>query len=564
MLKWVFAILLLFSFGVRAANIEATVNKKIIPLDEVFVLTITADEILKENPDLSSLSADFEVYSSSVSQSTYVVNQKVSNTTKWKVAVSAKNEGKLKIPAIKVGNDFSNEVEIEVLPKGAKTNEYIQNYQPKFEMKTQMDEQRSWYIQEQIPYNVIITDIGGLQGGEPVFDSSDDWIIKSLGQPDVVSKEVNGTTVREIIFKYVLFAQKSGALQIPVVRFNGYTISNQGSGIFSDNILSLNIMSPTGFGFETPVNLAAPAKNVYIMPVPSGYKGKWWLPAENVEIKAEFLDNNFMEGEAFRRNITVTATGVIDTQLPKLKFESTENIKQYPQKSTGLNEVVNNEPVAIQQTTNVYIPQVSGEVELPAISIEWFNVNTQRIEKSEVKAQKIMVQQNPKIKKAEVKNQSQNMDKKENNLVSKTDNSITLSQLLIVVLCVFFVGVLLGYYIFKPRKYVNNKPQCEPRDYPDFIIKKAYAEDFRGLRDSLISWAISFYTDKNITTLKDIADASNDDCFKEQVEILTAKLYNPKDERSWNAKSFADSFKNITKKTDKKEKSTTILPKLYQ
>ena len=91
MLKWVFAILLLFSFGVRAANIEATVNKKIIPLDEVFVLTITADEILKENPDLSSLSADFEVYSSSVSQSTYVVNQKVSNTTKWKVAVSAKN-----------------------------------------------------------------------------------------------------------------------------------------------------------------------------------------------------------------------------------------------------------------------------------------------------------------------------------------------------------------------------------------------------------------------------------------------------------------------------------------
>ena len=104
-----------------------------------------------------------------------------------------------------------------------------------------IDEYREWYLQEQIPYNVVITDIGGLQGGEPVFDSSSDWIIKSLGTPDVVSKNVNGQNVREIIFKYVLFAQKSGKLKIPAVRFNGYALSNDGGGIFINNAFNFNL-----------------------------------------------------------------------------------------------------------------------------------------------------------------------------------------------------------------------------------------------------------------------------------------------------------------------------------
>ena len=99
----------------------------------------------------------------------------------------------------------------------------------------------TFYVQQQIPYNVTITDVGALQGGEPVFDASDNFIIKSLGQPDVVSKYINGQSAREITFKFVLFALKSGKMKIPPVRFNGYTISSGGAGIFSDSIFNINI-----------------------------------------------------------------------------------------------------------------------------------------------------------------------------------------------------------------------------------------------------------------------------------------------------------------------------------
>ena len=562
MKKFAVVIGMLFSFAVQAANIEATVNKNIISINDAFVLTITADETLNTKPDLSVLSPNFEVYSNSVSKSTYVVNGKASSTTKWQIILSANKSGKQTIPSIPVGNDFSNSVDIEVLKQGEQAK--TKNQEVRYEIRTEINENRGWYVQEQIPYNVVITDIGGLQGGEPVFDNNDEWIIKSLGQPEVVSKYKNGINVREIIFKYVLFAQKSGELQIPAVRFNGYTIANNGGGIFSGNIISLNMGMATGLGFEVPINLTAPARKIYIMPAPSGYKGNWWLPAKSVEISAKFVDDNFIEGEAFSREITLKAVGVIDTQLPQLSFAESKDLKQYPQKSVGTNEIVSDEPVAIQKTTNVYIPQKSGEIEIPAIRVEWFDVTTQRIETAEVGAQKIFVKQNPKLKKTEPITKSEVIVNKDKDVPVETSQTLTVAQLISVLLSVFAVGILLGYYIFKPRKNNNAKPQCEQREYPDFIIKKANAADFRALRDALISWATVFYSGSSINTLQDIAKASQDSLFEEQIELLTAKLYNPNDNRKWNAKIFVESFKKVSKKTDKKTKTSTILPELYQ
>jgi len=554
----------LFGFGCEAANITASVNRNIVPVDEVFVLTISADENTNEKPDLSVLDADYDIYSTSSSKSTYIVNGKASATTKWQIGISANKAGKQKIPAIKVGNDVSNEIEIEILPEGTVVDE--QPEEQKYKIKTEFDAKKSYYVQEQIPVNVVVTDIGGLQGGEPVFDNSDEWIIKSLGQPDVVSRYENGINVRDIIFKYVLFAQKSGKLFIPAVRFNGYTVSNSGGGIFSGNILNLNVGFPSGFGFEVPVKLVSPKKQIDIKPVPADYGKNWWLPAKDVTISADFVDNSeFMEGEAFSREIVLKAVGVIDTQLPEFDFQDTESLKQYPQKSTNSTELVAGEPVATKKTVNVYIPEKSGKVVLPAIEVEWFNVKTLKPEIAKVPEVTIFVKKNPNIKttiETELKLQTTENTANEN---VKNDNKIlTLAQLTSLLIAVLLLGMLLGYQVFKCRKFKGEKPHCETRAYPDFIVKKAYENDFRGLRDALISWATGFYPQKNITTLKDVANAVEDESFSEQVDIIVDKLYNPKDEKSFNAKTFADLYNKILKKTKKKDKKNSPLPKLYQ
>ena len=55
MKKIIYILGLLFSFDVVAANIEAEVNKKNVPLDELFTLTITVDENSDKQPDLRVL-----------------------------------------------------------------------------------------------------------------------------------------------------------------------------------------------------------------------------------------------------------------------------------------------------------------------------------------------------------------------------------------------------------------------------------------------------------------------------------------------------------------------------
>ena len=66
-----------------------------------------------------------------------------------------------------------------------------------------------------------------MQGEEPYFEMSDnnDWIIKSLGAPIVNSQVINGQTIRELVFKYAMFPQKSGKMTVPAAKFRGFYLT---------------------------------------------------------------------------------------------------------------------------------------------------------------------------------------------------------------------------------------------------------------------------------------------------------------------------------------------------
>jgi len=561
---FIIILILLFALNVQAATIKATVDRNIIPINEIIVLTLTADENMSEKPDLRVLNPNYEIYTTSVSHSSYVVNSKSSATTTWQIAIAPNKIGKQKIPSIKIGNDFSNEIEINVV----KQEEYAANTatdEVKYSIKTQIDEHKTAYVQEMIPYNIIITDIGGLQGTEPVFDNNDDWIIKSLGQPDVISKYVNGRNVREIVFKYALFAQKSGKIKIPAVRFNGYTISSDRGGIFAGNILNINIGFPSGFGFETPINLVAPERHITILPVPRGYTNKWWLPAKRVEIKAELANNEqFIEGEAFSREITITAIGVVSSQLPELDFKSDSDLKLYPQKAISSDEVIDNEPVSTQKITIVYIPESDGTITLPPISLEWFDVTTQKIKKAEIKSQQIVVKPNPKLKNRMKENiQESNTDVLVKN-INQQYKGLTLFKLSILLIGAVIIGLFIGYLLFRGHNDKNDKLSLKIKSYPDFIIKKAYENDFRALRDAIILWATDLYPEKNITGLYDVARAISNKDFSEQLDIITAKLYNPQNDNIFDGVKFVSIYKKVAYPKNKKSKNQYPLPKLYE
>lgn len=568
MKKYIFYTLLMLFLTLKSAvaSIVAEVSNNVQPLGQAFTLTLTADENISSSPDLSVLNRNFKVYSTSVSRQNYIINGKSSASTVWQIGLIALNSGEQEIPAIKVGNESSNPLKITVtdgivedsaVKKASVKNGYKLQAEP-------VNQNEKYYVQQQINYDVVLTDNGSIVSGNPQFvTDNSDWIILSLGNPQITNiKSQSGTALRQITFKYALFPQKSGTLRIPEVWFEGYAGNkdNSLSNLLNQDIFNLAINTPSLFGFETPVSLKADSQTINILPVPAGYSGKWWLPAKQVELSAEWIGEKpeFKAGEAVSRLITLKASGVTENQLPEINFKPAEGIKQYPEQPSRQGKISGQMPMAEQTVVNVYVPDKAGKLVLPEISVDWYNTATQQVEKAVIPAEEISVAASGIVAK--------NIKKPTSELLP-LEKPVPESQSIpvyVYVVIAFAGGLILGFVLFKCRFTRVIKPQCETRTYPDFLIKKAYASDFRGLRDGLISWATGFYPEKPINNLKDVADAADDEKFTALTEVILAKLYNPQDETLWNPKDFNTALKRIIKQKKQKKSKDNTLPPLYE
>ena len=568
MKKYIFYTLLMLFLTLKSAvaSIVAEVSNSVQPLGQAFTLTLTADENISASPDLSVLNRNFKVYSTSVSRQNYIINGKSSASTAWQIGLIALNSGEQEIPAIKVGNESSNPLKITVTD-GIVEDSAVKKAPVKNGYKLQaepVNQNEKYYVQQQINYDVVLTDNGSIVSGNPQFvTDNSDWIILSLSNPQITNiKSQSGTALRQITFKYALFPQKSGTLRIPEVWFEGYAgnKNNSLSNLLNQDIFNLAINTPSLFGFETPVSLKADSQTINILPVPADYSGKWWLPAKQVELSAEWIGEKpeFKAGEAVSRLITLKASGVTENQLPEINFKPAEGIKQYPEQPSRQGKISGQMPMAEQTVVNVYVPDKAGKLVLPEISVDWYNTATQQVEKAVIPAEEISVAASGIVAK--------NIKKPTSELLP-LEKPVPESQSIpvyVYVVIAFAGGLILGFVLFKCRFTRVIKPQCETRTYPDFLIKKAYASDFRGLRDGLISWATGFYPEKPINNLKDVADAAGDEKFTALTEVILAKLYNPQDETLWNPKDFNTALKRIIKQKKQKKSKDNTLPPLYE
>lgn len=569
MKKYVFMVLLalFITFKSAAAAITAEVSGDTQPLGQAFILTLTADENVSSSPDLSVLNQNFKVYSTSVSRQSYIINGKASATTVWQIGLIALTAGDQEIPAIQVGNESSSPLKITI------TDDIVEDSTPQkaplqqeggYKLQAEViNPEKPYYVQQQINYEVVLTDNGSIISGNPQFaDTNSDWIIVSLGNPQISTvKAKNGQMAREVTFKYALFPQKSGNLRIPAVWFDGYA---QGKGnslneLFNQDIFKLALSAPSLFGLETPVSLKADSQEINILPVPADYSGKWWLPAQKVELSADWIGEKpeFKVGEAVSRLITLKASGVTENQLPEINFKSAGGIKQYPEQPSRQGKLVAGTPIAEQTVVNVYVPDKSGKLILPETTVDWYNTATGRIEKATIPAEEIMVA--PDGTKAPVVTKPAQAKAP---LPSVPEPQPV--PLYVYIMIAFAGGLILGFVLFKCRFTRIVKPQCETRAYPDFLIKKAYAADFRGLRDGLISWATGFYPEKPINNLKDVANAAADSELSSTIDVILAKLYNPHDESLWNPKDFTVALKRVIKQKKRQKSKSNTLPPLYE
>lgn len=573
-----------------AQTFNAAVNRTEVPQGETFVLTLElADGSDSGNPDLSVLDKDFIVYSVGNAFSYNYINGVASKSRQWQIALMPKNSGKITVPSMKLGNLETQPITLNVIPASAAATEASagtggyqapqQMNRPKFSMTAEIGNPNP-YVQQQVDYTLKIYDTGGLQGDMPQFieDGSNNWIIRSLGEPTVGSKIVNGRSLREITFCYALFPQKSGVLPTPEVRFNGYYLTRSRGmndpfdDLFGGNLGSIGFVDM--FATRNPVLLTAKPEKVNVQPIPSDNNGNWWLPAQQVALFAEWEPRQpvFKVGEAVNRTIYLKAVGVAESQLPELNLASVSGLKQYPDKAVASSGIENGQVVAVKKISNVYIPNRAGKMTIPEIAVDWFNVRTNRMEKAVLPAMNIEVLPGAAVETApapQPETRPESPSRVLEDVANETENLVerSIPQGLpylpyIIAAAAFLLGIVVSWMLFGMRNKSRNADDI--KDFDRYIVRAAKSKDYRALRDGLISWARDRWNDSKITNLKDVAKAVGNKEFAAQLDGLAASLYAPEG-GEFKTEAFLKAFEKIRKaKVKSRTGDTQPLPKLYK
>ncbi len=558
------AIFIFASNLANAQSFDARVNRSSIPQGETFLLTLELNNARTQNtPDFAPLQTDFKIFSVSNTYKSNIINGQTTQSQQWNLVLMPYNKGKVLIPSIMLDGLTSAPIEITV--GGVASNDKSaksQNTNSKYTMSSSIDNTHP-FVQEQVIYNLTILDKGGLQGQAPYFGASADWIIKTLGAPIEKVVELDGQQIRKITFQYALFAQKSGKLEIPPAIFEGYYLTKDSrqdpfARLFDDDAMLQRFAMNDVFSSRNPIYLKTDSILVDVKPA-LGTNTKWWLPAKDVKLTADFAEENpsFEVGKAITRNIYLRAVGVIDTQLPELNFASNNDVKQYPERPRSEMKVEDDNVVAMQKISNVYIPQKSGEIELPEISLQWFDVLDNSTKTATIPAQKIVatgksiVEPNEKEELAPTLQIAQT--KEPANI--PTPDSKNLYGL------IFFAFVIGIAFCFAILKLLNSRKSNS--NYSKLVHSAIVKKDIKALRDNLLGWGRERFAPAQILSLGDIAQIANDVQFSNSIDSLQELLYS-KNHDDFDFASFEAIFKRIVKKRIKNIGSSELLPKLYK
>lgn len=578
---WTIAVLMLTPFTLHAAELVASVDNPKVAYGETIELRLSYDgnDGASLQPDLSPLQQDFVIYSTSSSLQSSFINGQASQKREWIMTLLPQNTGMLTIPSISAGAYSSQPLNVEVVSSGnisAGENQLTADDNsasamlPSFSADLVVKSPHP-YIGQALPVELVIKDNRDLQfSQEPSFENSDNWIIKRAGQPQAEIKD----GLREVRINYLMFPQQSGELALPRAVIEGYyiTYENLPQRPRSRGVIAFFDMDINGLlGVQKPVLIKSQPQNVNISPIPADFPNAWWLPATAVTANAVWVDKkpHFKVGELVTREITITASGVSENQLPELEFPTDTAWKQYPEKPQYTSAMRGDTLISQEVIRVAYIPQQEGKQKLPEIRIPWFNVQTQQLETAVVDGEEIEVENNPLYQASPniSANADETMEKAKteprlSDTLHEKDNNGYSDKLLILyaAFAAFLSGLAVSFILFG-RKHNTLKHSSKELAVDKNFKQALSAHDYRAARDALVQWGQQLFPSTRINNLHDLDMAVNEAEFSRQMTVLNALLYGGGSEIP-NADIIISALKSVSRQ--QKTEHSIPLPNLYK
>lgn len=344
--------------------VTATVDQNQITEFDVLTLTIRVTDQGSTEPDFRALEGDFAILNQQSQQNSSIslINGRQTSRSyvDYQVTLRPRRQGNLLIPAITVGTERTNPIGIRVVAQSQAVRNQMQQILF-FETLVDRDEV---YVQAQLLYTVRLYYADSISGDFPPAPDLPNAMVEIIENERRFETVVNNRRYYVLEKRYAIFPQQSGPLVLAPETFVG---TRGRGGLFSS---------------RERVNAVSSGHTLSVLPVPSSFQDKRWLPAQSVTIDAVLNrpDSPLMVGDPINRVVTVKGSGVTAALLPELGFEDADGARLYIDQPV-VEELASEQGLAAESVVTIgIVPTQAGTLALPDINIYWWNTEARRQE----------------------------------------------------------------------------------------------------------------------------------------------------------------------------------------
>ncbi len=553
----------LYSPGTAAkSELVAKVDRQHVSLEETLKLTLRYNEqVMFGEPDISQLHANFDVLGNHRSNQYRSVNGRAESWTQWSLTLAPKKEGKLLIPSFSYKGAFSEAIEITV--KKAASYQSTTGNKPIF-IESSISKPEA-FVQEQLIYTIRLFTSVGLTSLNRQDFAVENALLKQVSE-NRYQRNVGGNPYSVIEIAYAIFPQQSGNLTIPAHTWDVTAQARQGQRY--DPFLSRR---------GQRLRLRVEQQSVSVLPKPANYSGNHWLPAADLSLSQSWSQapNTFKVGEPITRTLSISAKGLMASQLPPLILDEVNGVKYYPdqpqsEEAPGLDGIT-----TLKAESYAIVPNKPGRFTLPAVTLTWWDTQQNRMREASLPIQTIEVGGEA-ILTAAANEEPTTSTSASNDREIQITSSTSRTWLYVSIVSIAF-NILLAMLWWSARSKSNQHTLGSPTTRPQSTDRSESSRykhlksclqggDENQIRQALLLWGQSFYAQHQLgreplTRLQELGQLSP--ALRQAISELESRLY-AQNTASFNPSALAQAIEQLRKNPPQSDANRKDeLPPLY-
>ena len=369
-----------------AVALEASVDRTRLTLGDSLELTLeAAASNAAQAPDLSPLTADFELLETRRQNLISQLDGRPRQVTRWLIRLQPRRSGYLQIPALNLNEQYSDPVTLLVRSaEEAAENPGIE-LAPVFidsEVSTETP-----YVQAEVLltlrifHSVSLYDDVSLSG----LDIADARV-ERLGESENYEQVIAGVRHGVIEARYAIYPQVSGPLEIPAQLFSATILVPQRP--------EQRFSAATG----QLIQVRSPAIRLDVQGIPDNFPANaQWLPARQLSLQQSWQPDpqqDLLTGEPLTRTLSIAAEGVLASQLPGLNHlgaNADPALRLYADQPALNNSFSATGARAERQDSAAIVAQQSGEYLLESITLPWWDTTRDQLAFARLDSQSLRV-----------------------------------------------------------------------------------------------------------------------------------------------------------------------------